>query len=164
MSEDAAVKADLPSLEVVFQEVKARLQMQFAAIGALDTKASIILGIGGLILVSSLSSSHGIGHGVCAWLKTGSQVLICAAAILSLSAYWVVTYRRDPEPRPLAQNYLMKASSQTKKQILDNWIESFEENQGKINTKVKFLKFSFVFLTLGIVMMAAANCIPLVSR
>ncbi|MCK4404289.1 MAG: hypothetical protein KAW02_04295 [candidate division Zixibacteria bacterium] len=161
MIENSEIKIDYPSLDVVFKEVNARLEIQFRAISTLDTKASIVLGFCGVILASSLWSSQNGGQTL--WLTMSPPLLIFISALFSLIAYWVVEYRRDPEPRPLVENYLVKKSDETAKQILDNWVISFEENKRKIERKAKLVRLSFLFLTLGIILFVASHCIILLK-
>jgi phosphate/sulfate permease len=158
MSKNNEIKPEYPSLDVVFQEVNARLEMQFRAKSALDTKASIIFGFCGVILASSLWSSQNNGQTLYIWLTMSPLLFVFFAAIFSLIAYCVVAYRRDPEPRPLVENYLGRMSNETEKQILDNWVVSFEENECKIKRKVKFVKLSFLFLTFGIILFVVGHC------
>lgn len=164
MSTNYEMKTNYPSLDVAFQEVKARLEMQFQAISALDTKASIVLGFCGVILASSFWSLQNSGQTLCIWLTMSPLLLVFIAAIFSLIAYRVVEYRRDPEPRPLVENYLGKKSDETAKQILDNWVISFEENKRKIKRKVKLVRLSFLFLTFGIILFMAGHCVIFLKK
>jgi hypothetical protein len=103
------------TLELIYNEVKDRLNTQFQSLDGLNTKASVIIGFVGVI----------IG-------------------------------RRDPEPRALTEKYLWKDDKTVKKQLIDNFIVSFEENKTKIEEKVKYINYSLIFLFVGLVVLISS--------
>jgi len=89
------------TLELIYNEVKDALNMQFQSMEGLNTKASVIIGFVGVIIGISLNLySDENPH-----LFIGSMLLFLGAAFLSFFAYKVKSYRRDPEPRALTINY-----------------------------------------------------------
>ncbi|MDI6886542.1 MAG: hypothetical protein QMD22_09450 [archaeon] len=121
------------TLELIYNEVKDVLNAQFQSIDSLDTKAGIIIGFVGVIIGISLnlySHSNSI-------LFCSCMTLFLTSIFLSFSAYKVKSYRRDPEPRKLTEKYLREDDKKVRKQLTDNFIQSFEDNKIKIEKKVK---------------------------
>lgn len=147
-----ADKTNFPSLEIVFEEARRRLESQHHSIESLNTRAGIILGLCGLILTSSIWSWQSSTPYI--WLKIILLILILVASGSSLLGYMIKSYRMDPEPGRLVKEYLEKEATITKRQILANWVDSYSENTHKIAEKVKLIKASLWFLMLAIIVMA----------
>ena len=112
------------TLELIYNEVKDALNTQFQSMEGLNTKASVIIGFVGVIIGISLNLySDENPH-----LFIGSMLLFLGAAFLSFFAYKVKSYRRDPEPRALTINYLREDDKKVKKKLIDNFIQSYEDN------------------------------------
>lgn len=137
------------TLELIYDEVKDALNMQFQSVEGLNTKASVIIGFVGVIIGISLqlySQSNSYLFGSC-------MTLFMISIFLSLSAYKVKGYRRDPKPRALTEKYLSEDEKKVKKQLIDNFIQSFEDNKTKIEEKVKYINYSLRFLFLGLIVL-----------
>ncbi|KAF5432677.1 hypothetical protein C5S39_03090 [Candidatus Methanophagaceae archaeon] len=137
------------TLELIYNEVKDALNMQFQSIEGLNTKASIIIGFVGVIIGISLqlysqSNSYLFGSGM---------TLFMISIFFSFSAYKGKRYRKDPEPRALTVKYLMEDDKTVKKQLIDNFIVSFEDNKTKIEEKVKYINYSIIFLFIGLIVL-----------
>ena len=137
------------TLELIYNEVKDALNMQFQSMEGLNTKASVIIGFVGVIIGISLNLySDENPH-----LFIGSMLLFLGAAFLSFFAYKVEGYRRDPEPRKLTEKYLREDDKKVKKQLIDNFIQSFEDNKIKIEKKVKYINYSLILLFIGLIVL-----------
>ena len=146
MSEDTY---PLETLELVYKEVGSALNRQFQSLDGLNTKASVIVGFIGVILGISLNlypHSNPYLFGSC-------MTLFLISIFFALSAYKVESYRRDPEPRKLTENYLKEDSEKVKKKLIDNFIQSVEANEIKINKKVKYINYSLVLLYIGLIVL-----------
>jgi hypothetical protein len=128
MSEDSYPSE---TLELIHNEVKDRLNTQFQSLDGLNTKASVIIGFVGVIIGISLQLS----------------------IFFSFSAYKIKSYRRDPEPRALTEKYLMEDDKTVKKQLIDNFIASFEENKTNIEEKGKYINYSLILLFVGLIVL-----------
>ncbi|MEA1957349.1 MAG: hypothetical protein U9N01_03220 [Euryarchaeota archaeon] len=137
------------TLELIYNEVKDRLNTQFPSLDGLNTKASVIIGFVGVIIGISLNLySDENPH-----LFIGSMLLFLGAAFLSFSAYKVEGYRRDPKPRELTVEYLREDGKKVKKQLIDNFIQSYEDNENRIEEKVKYINYSLIILFIGLIVL-----------
>ena len=137
------------TLELIYNEVKNRLNTQFQSLDGLNTKASVIIGFVGVIIGISLqlySQSNSYLFGLC-------MALFMISIFFSFSAYKGKRYRRDPEPRKLAEKYLREDSKKVMKKLIDNFIESFEDNKTKIEEKVKYINYSLILLFVGLIVL-----------
>ncbi|NAS89829.1 hypothetical protein C4E24_08900, partial [ANME-1 cluster archaeon AG-394-G21] len=91
------------------------------------------------------------------YLFGSCMTLFLILIFFSFSARKSKSYRRDPEPRALTEKYLRGDSKTVKKQLNDNFIESFEENKTKIEEKVKYINYSLIFLFIGLVVLISST-------
>jgi len=137
------------TLDLIYNEVKDALNMQFQSIEGLNTKASVIIGFVGVIIGISLqlySQSNSYLFGSC-------MTLFIISIFFSFSAYKGKRYRKDPEPRALTVKYLREDDKTVKKQLIDNFIVSFEDNKTKIGEKVKYINYSLILLFIGLIVL-----------
>jgi len=137
------------TLELVYKEVDNALNRQFQSLDGLDTKASVIIGFIGVILGISLNlypHSNPYLFGLC-------MALFLISIFFALYAYKVKRYRRDPEPRKLAEKYLEDNAKKVKKQLIDNFIQSYEDNKIKKGKKVKYINYSLIILFIGLIVL-----------
>ena len=137
------------TLDLVYNEVKDALNMQFQSMDGLNTKASVIIGFVGVIIGISLqlySQSNSYLFGSC-------MTLFLISIVFSFSAYKIKSYRRDPEPRDLTEKYLRADDKTVKKQLIDNFIASFEENKTNIEEKGKYINYSLILLFVGLIVL-----------
>jgi len=140
------------TLELIYNEVKDRLNTQFQSLDGLKTKASVIIGFVGVIIGISLqlySQSNTYLFGSC-------MILFMISIFFSFSAYIVKSYRRDPKPRALTEKYLSEDSKNVKRQLIDNFIESFEDNKTKIEKKGKYINYSLILLFVGLIVLISS--------
>ena len=143
-------------LELVYNAVKDALNMQFQSLEGLNTKASVIIGFVGVIIGISLNLySDENPH-----LFIGSVLLFLGAAFLSFFAYKAKSYRRDPKPRKFTEKYLREDDKKVKKQLIDNFIQSYEDNKNRIEKKVKYINYSLILLFIGLIVLQAVPQLP----
>lgn len=142
---------DYPSetLELVYNEVKDALNTQLQSLDGLNTKASVIIGFVGVIIGISLNLYSYSNS----YLFGSSMTLFLTSIFFTLFAYRVKSYRRDPEPETLTIKYLRDDCKTVKKQLIDNFIQSFKENKIKIDDKVKYINYSLILLFLGLIIL-----------
>ena len=137
------------TLELVYNEVKDALNTQLQSVDGLNTKTSVIIGFIGVIVGISLNlypHSNPYLFGLC-------MTLFLISAFFALSACGVKSYRKDPEPRKLTENYLRDDDGKVKKQLIDNFIQSFENNKIKIEKKVRYINYSLILQFIGLIVL-----------
>jgi|LGVE01.1.fsa_nt_gb hypothetical protein len=140
------------TLDLIYNEVKDALNTQFQSMEGHNTKASVIIGFVGVIIGISLqlySQSNSYLFGSC-------MTLFMISIFFSFSAYKGKRYRKDPEPRALTENYLREDDKTVKKQLIDNFIVSFEDNKTKIEEKAKYINYSLIFLFIGLIVLISS--------
>ncbi|MFW6126182.1 MAG: hypothetical protein ACOC58_03670 [Chloroflexota bacterium] len=140
------------SLDVIYTEVKDRLDVQLRQIDALDSKggtilfvANVVLGIGAAAQAAVLSFAVDL-----------TTLLVFSVPIFGYFATvffglrgWVVKpYFRDPEPRPLRDHYLFRDPAFTKRRLIAHFISSYEWNSITMKRKVRDLRIAMLFLFL----------------
>lgn len=151
------------SLEIVFAEVKDRLNAQSDQIKTLDAKAGLVLSSSSLIIAigAGLRTAFGKSGPGEVTLFVFAAILYVLTMIFAFQAYYLRPYRRDPEPRALRERYMFKDPTFTKRKILANMIEFFEENERIINdNKVKNLRRALKLLTAETIALVAAFILP----
>jgi hypothetical protein len=152
------VGEETPSVDIVYQEIKERLEVQLKQIDSLDGKTGNLLFMASVVL--------GIGATAQALLLglTGSPLVMLFFSIpivfYSLSMFfalrsWVIRpYFRDPEPRPLRDYYLTKEPPFTIRRLLAHFISCYEWNTTVIKKKVGELRFSMRFFLAEVITLA----------
>lgn len=149
----AAEQEERPlSLDVIYTEVKDRLDVQLRQIDALDTKGGTILFVANVVLgIGAAAQAAVLG-----FVTEPSTLLIFSVPIMAYFATvffglrgWVVRpYFRDPEPRPLRDYYLFRDPAFTKRRIVTHFISSYEWNAISMKRKVRDLRIAMLFLFL----------------
>ncbi len=137
------------TLELVYNEVKDALNTQFQSLDGLNTKASVIVGFVGVTIGISLNlylHSNSYLFGSC-------MTLFLISIFSALYAYKVENYWRDPEPQKLMEKYLRKDVEHVKRQLILNFIQSFENNEIKIKRKAKYINYSLILLFIGLIVL-----------
>jgi len=141
------------TLELVYSNVKEQLNIQFQSIDSLNTKASTVIGFVGVIIGISLNLySHGNSY-----LFGSCMTLFLLSIFFSFSAYKTENYRRDPEPRKLTEKYLTGDSKEVKKQLIDNFIQSYKTNKNKIEKKGRYINYSLILLFVGLILLTLST-------
>ena len=142
---------DYPSetLELVYNEVKDALNTQLQSLDGLNTKASVIIGFVGVIIGISLNLYSYSNS----YLFGSSMTLFLTSIFFTLYAYKVESWRSDPGPRTLTEKYMREGDKKVKKQLIDNFIQSFEDNKIKIEKKVSYINYSLIILFIGLIVL-----------
>jgi len=156
--------ADPRSLEVVYNEVKERLEVQLRQIESLDSKAGQILFVAGITLgIAAAAQAVALSAASSQWIVVffSLPVMFYFGSMYFAIRGWVVKeFFRDPDPRPLRDYYLFESPEFTKRRLIAHFISSYEWNQGNIKKKVQNLRIA-TYLLLGEVL---ASVVVLVSR
>ena len=136
------------SLEIVAEEVGAERQMQLAHFDSLDSKAGIVLGFAGAIVVLTPGGRHLL-------IELGRAV----AAVSGLSALWSFWPRRywHIDLQALRDRYLAAEPSFARLRLLDTQIDMAEIMRGTVASKALRLKVSMAALAMAAVLTAAGS-------
>lgn len=139
------------SLEIVYTEIKSRLDKQSEEIDTLNQRASVLLGFVTLLmsLLAGFTTTVKVpdlpGDSLIPVLLTLiAAILYIHILIFAYLGYKIQTYRRDPEPRPLRDGYLIKNEETTKRQVISNFIDSYETNAKHISKKKNMLNKAYI--------------------
>ena len=144
-------KNELPplSLDVVYSEIKDKLDVQLRQIESLDSKvgnilfiASIVIGIGAAAQAAILGNIDNV------WVLSLFSIPIIfylLTVFTSLRSWVVKTYFRDPKPRPLRDEYLFQQQEFTKRRLITHFISTYEWNSAVLKKKVRELRWSTWF-------------------
>jgi hypothetical protein len=148
-----------PGLDLVYSEVKERLNLQFEQVEALDTKAAFVVSTASVVvsIAISLPAASYSRLDASTLVIFGAGVAYYSYAMFAgVRAYLVRTYRRDPEPEPLRDGYLATAPEKTKQQLIENLIDSFNENKEIIRLKAFDVTAAMIFLMVQTLLLVGA--------
>lgn len=148
-ADSAEVEEEVPSIDIVYTEVKDRLEIQLRQIDSLDGKNGAILFISSIVIgvgAAAQAALIGLTENILVLTFFSIPILFYLATMFFALRGWIVRpYFRDPEPRPLRDYYLSKQSQFTKRRIITHFISSYEWNTMVIKNKVRELRLSMWF-------------------
>lgn len=160
---------ELPSLELVYTEVKDRLQVQLAQIDALDGKfgtllfvSSVVIGMGAAAQAAILGTIH---ETIPMVLFSVPIIFYVITVILAMQSWVRRPYFRDPEPRPLRDYYISLPYEFTKRRLITHFISSYEWNAVVMKKKVNGLRIAvwfFLFQVVSLTLVLASR--PWISQ
>ncbi len=144
------------TLDLMYKEVKDRLDSQFSSISDLDKKAITTIGFVGIVVGLILKWSETLlsikTSKVCLYiLSLTSIILFLISIFFALIAFKVKGYRRDPNPVKLVEHYSYKKKYEVLEQIVDNLADSHKENEANISKKGKNINRALLFFFLGLI-------------
>jgi len=139
-----------PSLNIVYTETKDKLDIQIKQVDSLDNKTGNILFVASIVIGVGAAAQAGlIGQIDNAWvlLLFSIPIIFYFLTILTSLRSWIIKpYFRDPEPRPLRDEYLFQEEEFTKRRLIAHFISTYEWNATILKNKVKELRWSTLFL------------------
>jgi hypothetical protein len=139
-------EAQPPSLDIVYTEIKDRLDVQIRQVDSLDGKTGNLLFISSIVIgIGAAAQAALIGNIDNTWvlLLFSVPILFFLLTILTAIRSWVVRpYFRDPEPRPLRDLYLWTEEEFTKRKLIAQFISAYEWNAAVMKKKVRELRWS----------------------
>ena len=143
------VEEELPSIDIVYTEVKDRLDVQLRQTDSLDSKSSALLFIASIVIgIGAAAQAALLGKTTSALALLLFSIPICFYLLMVFFALrsWIIRpYFRDPEPRPLRDFYLSQQPQFTKRRIITHFISSYEWNTMVIKKKVRELRLCIWF-------------------
>lgn len=136
-------------------EIDALRTFQVHTIEALDTKAGVVLGFSGTILAvfAAIQGSEQTTFSLIGF------ILLCAAVIMGVVAMLPRSYRFDPKPSVLLNDYMLRPpntlTTGAREQILADKVEAYSNNETRLNMKAGFVNAAVICLGLGILFVSA---------
>ncbi len=134
------------SLDIIYTEIKERLDIQIRQVDALDGKTSTLLFISSIVIgIGAAAQAALIGNMGNPWvlLLFSVPIIFYLLTVLTALRSWVVRpYFRDPEPRPLRDVYLFEQLEFTKRRLMAQFISAYEWNATVMKQKVQELRWS----------------------
>lgn len=149
------INQELPSIDIVLDEVRRRLDFQFEQLDGLSTKAGIVLGVAGVIftlLVTSLLSLPSTTPNL--YLAKIALIPIIIALVLSFIAIYILKWNRPPNLDRLRDYYIVKDAKVTKLNVIDKCLEGIDKNKKLIDKLFFLVKSSYILLLMGLVLLA----------
>jgi hypothetical protein len=117
--------------KLIFEEIKDRLKDQINLVDQITAKFNIVLGFNSIILAFLIQA---FVSKVCFdwWIKA-SAGLIFISLLIDLRGLIMHKYRRDPDPWGLYKNYYNKNIEETIDILIQNFVDSFNENVRKLH-------------------------------
>lgn len=160
--------SELPSLDVAFDLIRARVVTQLQEVDGLDAKANFARGAAttlvgtGLILQAVLLNAQ--AHSYCTSLIPAFLHLLptllkralplmpllgmyVAVVLFTHQAYKIRDYELVPEPRELL-NYLEEPVIITKIDVFKEMVDDYEQNEKKINRKAHYVSYALLALNI----------------
>lgn len=146
---------DLPSIDIVLEETRRKLDFQFNQIDGLVTKAGIVLGAAGIIftiLVTYILGQSSMPPNLL--LFTTTLILIFGSLVLSFVPIYIMKWDRPPNLTRLRDHYIVEDVGTTKLDIIDKCLEAIDNNKKLIDKLFRLTKCSYIILLLGLTLLA----------
>lgn len=144
------------TLDILLEESKSQQKQTLQTVAHLDTKASIIIAVTGIILgvifsVNFLNMDSLLILSFSNLMLFSGIILLFSSLIISAYSTKLTEYRFDPELRPFVENYSTEIPDTVKKRLISHFVNSFEENLEKIGEKGYYVNASFYLLIIGLI-------------
>ena len=145
---------ELPSIDIVLDEVRRTLDFQFELLDGLVTKSGIVLGVSGVILALLVTSLLGQSDLANLLLVEVALVLIFLSLILSFISISMGKWDKPPQLERLRSHYISEPANETKLKIIDIVRDAIEKNDDGIKMRVRLWKSSYFILAIGLGLLA----------
>ena len=144
----------LPSIDIVLDEVRRKLDFQFEQIDSLDTKSGILLGITGVLmalLMTNIITQPNLPNLI---LVKVALIPIFVSLLLSFISIATRKWDKPPQLDRLRSYYINQGEDETKLKIIDIVMDAISKNKKPIEEKICLWKWSYSVLALGIGLLA----------
>lgn len=137
------------NVEFIFSIAEDRVKSQVSSCESLDAKAGILLGFEALIFTTLL------GHAQVTTIFVFLELaIIFIAIILDILALVVKNIELDPHPYHLYMEYGLADLSEIKRQVMENLVVCYKENEDFLHQKSQKINLSMFLLSIGLLMAA----------
>ena len=148
------MEQELPSIDIILDEVRRTLDFQFAQLDGLATKSGLVLGVSGVILTLLVTSFLGESDLASPLLIKAAFAPILLSLILSFISISIGKWAKPPQLERLRSHYITQPAKETRLKIIDIVIEAIGNNDKRIKARVCLWKSSYVILGIGLVFLA----------
>lgn len=152
---------DPQTLELMYNEVKVRLELRITSIKTIENKAHSIIGFVGVItglgitcgnfLISKAGVSFSdFEKGTIFSIYIVGMASFLLSVCFAFLAYKIESYRLDPDPKKLLEKYFYYPYTKVLSQLLDNFAISHIDNGKILLRKAKYVKYSLLFFVVGL--------------
>ncbi|MGD0794704.1 MAG: hypothetical protein ABR958_03810 [Dehalococcoidales bacterium] len=146
---------ELPSIDIVLDEARRRLDFQFEQLDGLNNKSGILLGVAGviftLLVTNLLDKSHTADNLVLA--KT-ALVPIFVSLVMSFVPMYIITWDRPPNLDRLRDYYIVQDTEHSKLNVIDECLRAVDKNQKLLDKLFRLIKYSYILLLIGLALLA----------
>ncbi len=143
----SATNREPTTLQTIYDIVQQRFVMQFQSIDSLDSKASTLIALNGIIIAVILNSRFAR---INLFFSIIAAACLLGSMCLSFAGYKVEDYRRDPDPRNLKLKYCNSQNEEVIEKLTDNLIHAYEENRTKLSKKARYINQALAMVLLGL--------------
>ncbi len=143
------------SAELIYSVTKESLSAQQAQKTTLESKASTLTGFAGGMIALLI----GFKDNIVSLPSIAKLIVITSIILFSLSIFlativgWVRKYRSDPNPQALAENYLDKAESGVRLQLIANFLATWRNNSRQLERNAVLLRLALAAQTLAFILL-----------
>ncbi len=146
---------ELPSIDIVLDEVRRKLDFQFEQLDGISTKSGIVIGVAGviftLLVTNLLGQSNTISN---LYLAKIALIPIFASLVLSFVPIYIIKWDRPPNLNRLRDYYIVKDTENTKLNVIDKCLEAVDDNQKLIDKLFRLIKCTYILLLIGLASLA----------
>ncbi|MFA5986667.1 MAG: hypothetical protein WC819_04965 [Parcubacteria group bacterium] len=140
------------NIELIYSEVKERLNRQIDSIDQVAVKFNFLLALNSIILASLLQSNLLGSRKECiSWMMFFAVVCFFLSILFDLRGLVMQKYRRDPDPQKLYEGYFNKSKQYTQEVLIINYVHAFNENVKKLHHVNKFFAYSIFSSSIALI-------------
>lgn len=154
----------LGTMTVLYDEARRSVDQQIATIGALNGRASQLLGFS--VVIISVIAALGPQGDASGWVKAlsfASLTLFAVVASLGFIAWRFHTYRDDPDPEALYRAYRGVPEAAVRDQVIGNRFDVIRTNTESIRSQETLVKWAARILVVAFVVLSALVVVQLMS-
>jgi len=143
------------SAELIYSVTKESLSAQQAQKATLESKASTLTGFAGGMIALLIGFKDNIVSlpTIAKLIVITSIILFSLSIVLATIVGWVRKYRSDPNPQALAENYLGKAESMVRLQLIANLLATWRNNSRQLERNAVLLRLALAAQTLAFILL-----------
>jgi hypothetical protein len=152
----------LPSIDIVLDEVRRRLDFQFELLNSHDFKASIVLGTSSVVIAVLLATlplaqsqldslSRVVEYKIALSVLIGIPLLVLfTSIIISIIVLWIRNYNRPPRLQRLREHYIAEPQQKIQLQLIDNFMDAIDRNERIVKCQANLIRTASILLSIGL--------------